>query len=79
MAVDKTNGLSNVNNLFNNATFNPMLSSGLCEFFSIAWTEKTTLSLNFCSSRAGDEIPTFFTASDKLPTFLLVAKRWLLT
>ncbi|WP_160171493.1 hypothetical protein [Helicobacter pylori] len=43
MAKDKTNGLSNVNNLSNNATFNPMLSSSLREFFSIAWTEKTTL------------------------------------
>ncbi|UOS54518.1 hypothetical protein [Helicobacter pylori] len=43
MAIDKTNVLSNINNLSNNATFNPMLSSGLREFFSIAWTERATL------------------------------------
>ncbi|WP_164869433.1 hypothetical protein [Helicobacter pylori] len=47
MAVDKTNGLSNVNNLFNNATFNPMLSSGLREFLSIAWTKKPPFSNDF--------------------------------
>ncbi|MFT2695168.1 hypothetical protein ACMWQP_04235 [Helicobacter pylori] len=43
MAIDKAEYLTNVNNLFNNATFNPMLSGDSCEFCSIAWTEKTTL------------------------------------
>ncbi|WQS33775.1 hypothetical protein KVF10_04100 [Helicobacter pylori] len=42
MAIDKTECLTNVNNLFNNATFNPMLSSGLCESCSIPWTERIT-------------------------------------
>ncbi|WQW07052.1 hypothetical protein KVK21_03085 [Helicobacter pylori] len=43
MAIDKTECLTNINNLFNNATFNPMLSGDSCEFCSIALTEKTTL------------------------------------
>ncbi len=38
-----------------------------------------TSPLNFCSSTAGDEIPTLFTASDKFPTLLIVAKQRLLT
>ncbi|WRB56649.1 hypothetical protein KVD90_03815 [Helicobacter pylori] len=43
MAMDKTEYLTNVNNLLNNATFNPMLSGDSCEFCSIAWTERATL------------------------------------
>ncbi|MCQ2908285.1 hypothetical protein JT162_03385 [Helicobacter pylori] len=43
MEIGKMKRLSNVNHFFNNAVFNPVRSSGSCEFLTISLIERTTL------------------------------------